>query len=106
MGALSAVPIVVGLWPVLLTGVYAMIQRKEKIANQETEQAVVAAVSRPKLRQRPSAKERNRPKLKQKEIENAVRKALEEAAKTEAEDTEHSNLKKRIRSQPRRTPDV
>jgi len=31
-GALGAVPIVVGLWPVLLTGIYAMSKRKEKIA--------------------------------------------------------------------------
>jgi hypothetical protein len=29
-GALSAVPIVVGLWPVLLTGIYAINKRKEK----------------------------------------------------------------------------
>ncbi len=39
-GALSAVPIVVGLWPVLLTGIYAINQRKEKIEKQEKEQAV------------------------------------------------------------------
>lgn len=34
-GALGAVPMVVGLWPVLLTGVYAISRRKEKIAKGE-----------------------------------------------------------------------
>jgi len=36
-GALSAVPVVVGLWPVLLMGVYAISKRKEIIFNQELE---------------------------------------------------------------------
>ncbi len=39
-GALRAVPMVVVLWPVLLTGIYAMSKRKEKIAEEEKEQAV------------------------------------------------------------------
>jgi formate dehydrogenase iron-sulfur subunit len=38
-GALGAVPIVVGLWPVLLTGIYAISKRKEKIAEQESKEA-------------------------------------------------------------------
>jgi len=44
-GALGAVPMVVGLWPVLLTGVYAMSKRKEKIAAEEQEAAVSQAVA-------------------------------------------------------------
>ena len=44
-GALGAVPIVVGLWPVLLTGIYAMNKRKEKIAAEEKAQAVAAALA-------------------------------------------------------------
>ncbi|MEW6079798.1 MAG: sulfate respiration complex iron-sulfur protein HmcB [Thermodesulfobacteriota bacterium] len=36
-GALSAVPVVVGLWPVLLMGIYAISKRKEIIFNQERE---------------------------------------------------------------------
>ena len=44
-GALGAVPMVVGLWPVLLTGVYAMSKRKEKIAKEEKEKAVADAVA-------------------------------------------------------------
>ncbi len=38
--ALGTVPMVIGLWPVLLTGLYAMSKRKEKIAEEEKEQAV------------------------------------------------------------------
>jgi len=47
-GALSAVPIVVGLWPVLLTGVYAMSKRKEKISREEKEKAVATALDKAK----------------------------------------------------------
>ncbi len=39
-GALAAVPIVVGLWPVLLGGIYAVSKRKDKIANDERVAAV------------------------------------------------------------------
>ncbi len=42
-GALGAVPMVVGLWPVLLTGIWAINKRKEKIAAQEQAEAVAAA---------------------------------------------------------------
>ena len=44
-GALGAVPIVVGLWPVLLTGIWAMTKRKEKISAEEKKQAVAEAVA-------------------------------------------------------------
>ena len=43
-GALGAVPIVVGLWPVLLTGIYAVTKRKEKISAREQADAVADAV--------------------------------------------------------------
>jgi Fe-S-cluster-containing dehydrogenase component len=36
-GALSSVPIIAGLWPVLLAGLYAVSKRKEKIAQTEKE---------------------------------------------------------------------
>ena len=87
-GALSGVPIVVGLWPVLLTGIYAMSKRKEKIAKQETAAAVAAAVEQTNAEAKAKyAKEMEQvQKLKQKEIENAVKKALEEAAKPEEEE--------------------
>jgi formate dehydrogenase iron-sulfur subunit len=82
-GALSAVPIVVGLWPVLLTGIYAMSRRKEKIANQETTRAVAAAVEQAHAAAQARLAEEMAKvqKLKEKEIENAVSKALAEAAR-------------------------
>ncbi len=87
-GALSAVPIVVGLWPVLLTGIYAMSKRKEKIATEEMNLAVAAAIEQAsaeaKAKQKAEIAALN--KMKQKEIDNAVKKALEEAAKPKEED--------------------
>ncbi|RJQ73269.1 MAG: 4Fe-4S dicluster domain-containing protein [Desulfobacteraceae bacterium] len=47
-GALAAVPIVAGLWPVLLVGIYAISKRKEIIFQQELEAVKEAAHSRPK----------------------------------------------------------
>ena len=91
-GALSAVPIVVGLWPVLLTGVYAMSKRKEKIADQEQSEAVHAAVEKTeaeaqvKLADAKEAAEKDKAAA----IEKAVNQALEEAAKQQAEATADS----------------
>lgn len=45
-GALGAVPMVVGIWPVLLGGAYAITKRKEQIAKEEREEAVMSAVAR------------------------------------------------------------
>jgi len=43
-GALSVVPMVIGLWPILLGGIYGMTKRKEKVAAQETASAVNEAL--------------------------------------------------------------
>lgn len=43
-GVLGAVPMVVGLWPVLLGGAYAITKRKEQIAAEEQAEAVAQAV--------------------------------------------------------------
>ena len=43
-GALGAVPMVVGIWPVLLGGAYAITKRKEQIAAEEQAAAVAEAV--------------------------------------------------------------
>jgi ferredoxin len=43
-GALSTVPMIVGLWPVLLTGIYAMTKRSDKIAEREKALAMDQAV--------------------------------------------------------------
>jgi Fe-S-cluster-containing dehydrogenase component len=45
-GALSSVPIIAGLWPALLVGIYAVSKRKEKIAQGEQEQAVASAMDK------------------------------------------------------------
>ncbi len=45
-GALSSVPIIVGLWPALLAGIYAVSKRKEKIAKTQKEQALTSALDK------------------------------------------------------------
>jgi Fe-S-cluster-containing dehydrogenase component len=87
-GALGAVPIVVGLWPVLLTGIYAVNKRKEKIAAEEQAQAVEAALAEAKAaadEAMAKAKD-NAEKEKEKAVEKAVKEALEEAAKKAEEE--------------------
>jgi len=43
-GALAVVPMIAGLWPVFLTGIYAMTKRSDKIAEREKEIAIDKAV--------------------------------------------------------------
>jgi Fe-S-cluster-containing dehydrogenase component len=83
-GALSGVPIVIGLWPVLLTGIYAINKRKEKIEKQEKEQAVAEALEKAAAEAKASMAEAMEfaEKQKVKAIEKAVSQALEEAAKS------------------------
>jgi formate dehydrogenase iron-sulfur subunit len=85
-GALGAVPMVVGLWPVLLTGIYAITQRKEKIAAKEKETAIQAAVeqARAEAGAKLSAALEKAQKEKTSAIEKEVKKALAEAAKAQA----------------------
>jgi len=81
-GALSVVPMVTGLWPMLLVGLYAVNKRKNKIAAEEQADAVAAALaqareeSEEKLAQAKAKAE----KEKQTAIDKAVKKALAEAA--------------------------
>jgi Fe-S-cluster-containing dehydrogenase component len=86
-GALGAVPMVVGLWPVLLTGIYAMSKRKEKIAAEEKAQAVAAALT--EADEKAAAKlDATMEKAKQEKtaaVEKAVKEALEADAKARAE---------------------
>ena len=87
-GALAVVPMVVGLWPVLLGGIYVINKRKEKIAQQEQGQAVAAAVEAAEAEAKAKMKEAMefQEKQKQKAIEKAVSQALEEAAKAAEEE--------------------
>ena len=86
-GALSVVPMVVGLWPVLLGGVYAINKRREKIEKQEKEQAVAEAVAKTKEEAKAEMDQAMKfaEKQKEKAVEKAVSQALEEAAKAAEE---------------------
>jgi Fe-S-cluster-containing dehydrogenase component len=86
-GALGAVPMVVGLWPVLLTGIYAINKRKERIAAQEQQDAVAEAVAHTSAEAEAKLKAALEKAGKEKEaaVEREVKKALEEAAKAAAE---------------------
>ncbi|MFO7964991.1 MAG: 4Fe-4S dicluster domain-containing protein [Desulfobacterales bacterium] len=80
-GALSGVPIVAGLWPVLLVGIYAISRRKDRIAEEEKRIAVAEAVEKAET----AAAEKHAQtleKMRQEnktEIEREVKKALEKA---------------------------
>ena len=91
-GALGAVPMVVSLWPILLTGIYAINKRKEKISQQEKEQAVASAVeaANSAAEKKLSAAMEKAKKEKETAIQKEVKKALDEAAKA-AQETEASN---------------
>ncbi len=86
-GALGAVPIVASLWPVLLTGVYAMNKRKEKIAEKEKLDAVTLAVEAANSAAEKRSYDALAKAAKEKEaaIKREVKKALDEAAKAAKE---------------------
>ncbi|AQU99995.1 MULTISPECIES: sulfate respiration complex iron-sulfur protein HmcB [Desulfococcus] len=89
-GALGAVPIVVGLWPVLLTGIWAMTQRKEKISAEEKKEAVAQAVAKTEAEAEEAmaaAMEKAR-KDQDAAVKKEVKKALEEAKKAKEEGTD------------------
>lgn len=77
-GALSVVPVVTGLWPVLLIGLYAISKRKEAIFRQELEETEASAFdeTNPKFVEAMAKAEK----------EKAVQKALEEAARSQAKE--------------------
>jgi Fe-S-cluster-containing dehydrogenase component len=86
-GPLAAVPIVVGLWPVLLTGIYAISQRKDKVAAEEQAEAVASAkaAADEEMKQQIAGVKKQAAKEKEAAIKKEVKKALEAAAK-EAEE--------------------
>jgi Fe-S-cluster-containing dehydrogenase component len=86
-GALGAVPMVVGLWPVLLTGIYAMNRRKEKIATEEQQEAVTDAVAQTQAAADAKLESAMEKAAKDQEavVAREVKKALDEAAKAAAE---------------------
>jgi Fe-S-cluster-containing dehydrogenase component len=87
-GALAAVPLVAGLWPVLVLGIYAVNKRKDLVADQEKREAVSRAIARA---QEEAKKTLDKALAKadedtKKAIEREVKKAIEEAAKAPAEE--------------------
>lgn len=80
-GALSVVPAIVGLWPVFLTGAYALTKRREKIAEEEQHHAVAQAVAEAKEEAAKKAKAamEKAERDKQAAIDREVKKALKEA---------------------------
>ena len=78
-GALATVPVIAVTWPVLLTGIYAVSKRRDKIAREERLQAVakVQEEAKAKLAQAKAQAEAD----KKAAVEREVKKALEQAAK-------------------------
>ena len=82
-GILGAVPMVVGIWPILLGGAYAITKRKEQIAAEEQAGAVSEAIARTqeaadKVLQ---TKLDKAAKDKEKAVSSEVKKAVAEAEK-------------------------
>jgi hypothetical protein len=88
-GALSVVPVVASMWPVLLTGIYAISQRREKIAREERAAAVAEAVASAQAEAKVKLTEAmgKAEKDKKAAIDREVKKALEEAAKAKAQES-------------------
>jgi Ni,Fe-hydrogenase I small subunit len=88
-GALSVVPVVASMWPVLLTGVYAISQRRDKIAREEKAAAVAEAVAKAQAEAKAKLTEAMAKAEKDKKaaIDKEVKKALDEAAKAKAQES-------------------
>lgn len=87
-GALGIVPVIVGLWPTLLGGIYLISHRKEKTAEREKAEAVREAKETTQAAANEAMKNaaEKAAKDKEKAVELAVKKALEEAAKKQGEE--------------------
>jgi Fe-S-cluster-containing dehydrogenase component len=86
-GPLAAVPVVVALWPVLLTGIYAISKRKDKIAAEERIDAVARTLADANEEMKTKLAEMKDAMKKEKEaaINLEVKRALEEAARQAGE---------------------
>jgi Fe-S-cluster-containing dehydrogenase component len=86
-GPLAAVPVVVALWPVLLTGIYAISKRKDKIADEERIDAVARtfADANEKMKTKLAQLKDTMTKEKEAAINLEVKRALEEAARQAAD---------------------
>jgi Fe-S-cluster-containing dehydrogenase component len=82
-GALSLVPVIVGVWPALLGGIYLISQRNEKNAIREREEAVREAIDTTQAAAREAMKQATERagREREKAVELAVKKALETSAR-------------------------
>ncbi|MBN2227257.1 MAG: 4Fe-4S dicluster domain-containing protein [candidate division Zixibacteria bacterium] len=82
-GALSLVPMVIGVWPVLLGGLYVISKRKERMAHDEKTSAVKEAIDQTQADADAKLKAAMEKARKEKEtaVEKAVTKALADAEK-------------------------
>lgn len=83
-GALSAVPVVVGLWPVFLMGLFAISKRKEAVSREEME-ARVQSVSDEAEKKLAAAMETAQ-KEKTAAVAKEIQKALESAAQSQVKE--------------------
>lgn len=81
-GFLGVVPLVLTIWPGFLLGIYAFSRRKEKLAQQELEAAVAAAVAKAdaETKKKMAAAAESATKAQERAVAQAVQKALAEAA--------------------------
>jgi Fe-S-cluster-containing dehydrogenase component len=79
-GFLSAVPLVLTMWPGLLLGVYAFSRRRDRIAREETEAAVAVGVASAEQRaaEQLQAAAKRAEKAKEQAVAAAVKRVLEE----------------------------
>jgi Fe-S-cluster-containing dehydrogenase component len=85
-GALASVPIILGVWPALLGGIYLMTRTKEKAAARDKDSAVKRAIDETQAAA-DEARKKAAEKAKadqEKAVDRAVKKALEKAAKESA----------------------
>ena len=82
-GALSMVPMVIGLWPALLGGIYIINKRKDRMLEMQKNVAVKNAVETTQSEANEKMKEAEKKAKERQElaVEKAVKKALEDAAK-------------------------
>lgn len=94
-GALAAVPMVTGLWPVLLTGLYAISKKRAKQEKAEKEEAVASALKKAgqEAESKLASELEKADVANKRKIEVEVKKAVEEAlaAKDEEEKPEEES---------------
>ncbi|WP_031482873.1 sulfate respiration complex iron-sulfur protein HmcB [Maridesulfovibrio frigidus] len=92
-GALASVPMVAGLWPVLLGGIYAISKRKDKVAAEEKKDAVANAIAKASEQAEKTLSEAlsKADVANKRQIEVEVKKAVEEALTPKEEESDENS---------------